>query len=244
MSIYNRSVRPEQVLDVIAERLREWPVDRQGAALLIENLNLHVTCGIGETCGDGCALVSASHPSLPRSHEQHCAGWGDDERSRAEHAADAWLEGTFEVLHDFICEPKEAQGVERWPFVVRDEESRALKGFRAIVGPIEVVRSEDVPVRILRSSALFGPLVGPVDGLLVDGGLHWLRLFAGQLQDDAPAVDCWFDNVEWPGGAEVLAKLRADWGPVPGYEGLRQSVLFKPVPIEQIPASTIAALPK
>jgi hypothetical protein len=144
-------VTPEQVLDVIAERLDEWPVDRQDGALFIENLNLRVTCGTRESCGDGCALVSASHPSLPRPHEQHCAGWGDDERS---------------------------------------------------------------------------------------------QLFVGQLNDDAPRVDCWFDNLEWPAGAEVLAKLRADWGPVPGYEGLRQSVLFKPVPIEQIPASTIAALPK
>jgi hypothetical protein len=235
-------VNADLVLQVIAERLREWPVDRLEGALVIETVNLRVTCRVDEDDGR-CALVTASHPSLPVPHEQHCAGWGDDDRTKAERAADVWLEGTFEVLHDFICEPKETAYVERLPFVVRDDDTGELKGFRMIVGPVEAVRTADVPDRIVPKTALLEPLVGPIGPLLLEGNVHWLRMFMGQMEDQSPAVDCWFDNVSWPEGAEALAGLRREWGPVPGFEGLRQSVLFKTVALDTIPARLIAELP-
>ena len=237
---------PGQVLDVIANRLRAWPVRRDPDALVIENLDLRLACRLDDACQPigRCALISASHPALGRPHVQHCAAWGDSDVERAERAADVWLEGTFEVLHDLLCAPQKPEHVERARLVVRDDDTGELKAFSAILGPIEGARSADVPERIVPKPAFISLLVGPLSGLLVDGKLHWLRCFVGRVQGQPPAVDCWFDNDSWDKGAEALTRLRLEWGEPPGYEAFRQSVIFKPAPLDEVPDSLIAALPK
>jgi hypothetical protein len=121
---------PAQVLDVIANRLQEWPVRREPGALLIENLELRLTCTLDEACEPigRCALISSSHPTLGRPH------------------------------------------------------------------------------------------------------IH--------------AVDCWFDNEPWAEGAEALTKLRLEWGEPPGYEAFRQSVIFNPTSLDEIPTTLVAHLPE